>query len=138
MGGTDPAYSTLSQLHYVLRGMCCLHPTCARQRRLPITIGILRLLFSRWSSPVTYEGIMLWAACTLAFFGFLRSGEFIPTHTYDITLALLQLMISKWTASPIQHCWQSPYAIVKQTPLGQVLPSTWEDHMMIFVWLSQS
>ena len=71
VGGTDPAYSTLSQLHYVLRGMCRLRPTRARQSRLPITIGILRLLFSCWSSPVTYERIMLWAACTLAFFGFL-------------------------------------------------------------------
>ena len=82
MGGIEPAYSTLSQLHYVLRGIYCLCPTCDRQCRLPITIGILRLLFSRWSSPVTHEGIMLWAACFLAFFGFLRSGEFIPTQHY--------------------------------------------------------
>ena len=80
--------STLSQLHYVLRGMCHLCPTRARQRQPSITIEILRLLFSRWSSPVTYEGIMLWAACTLAFFGFLRSGEFIPTRHYPCPLAV--------------------------------------------------
>ena len=124
VGGTDPAYSTLSQLHYVLRGMRRLRPTCARQRRLPITIGILRLLFSHWSSPVTYEGIMLWAACTLAFFGFLRSGEFIPTRHYPCPLAVDDFQVDSIThptllAVTLRHSKTDPFGAGVTIYLGR-------------------
>ena len=43
----------------------------------------LHLLFRQWSSyPANYERVMLWASCTLGFFGFMRSGEFTTTHSH--------------------------------------------------------
>ena len=40
---------------------------------------------------------MLWAACTLAFFGFLRSGEFIPTRHYPCPLAVDDFQVDSIT-----------------------------------------
>ncbi len=47
------------------------HPT-----RQPITMDLLRNLHAAWSSmPRPRDKVMLWAAASLCFFGFLRSGE---------------------------------------------------------------
>ena len=44
--------------------------------RLPITVEIMHQIHSVLSKcPTEYEGMMLWAACCTAFFGFLRVGE---------------------------------------------------------------
>ena len=59
--------------------------------RLPITPQILKGLHAFWQQLENkYDTVMLWAACTLAFFGFLRSGRItVPSEAaFDPTCHL--------------------------------------------------
>lgn len=74
--------ASLSRLHTLLRGVkksqCNLNT-----KRLPITYQILLKILTAFKDGFigTYNGGMLSAACSMAFFGFLRCGEFTVSRS---------------------------------------------------------
>ena len=77
-GCGDPFVPVLHRLHYVMRGIKRAQGCGAdgRRERLPITPSILRKMREVWSNDAAnLDFIMLWAACCLAFCGFLSAGE---------------------------------------------------------------
>ena len=75
-GLSDPfTAGSFPRLQYVVKGIRRETGSQSKQR-LPISPSILKGLLSIWSRrSLRHNSIMLWAACTLAFFGFFRSGE---------------------------------------------------------------
>ena len=87
-GMGDPKVADMATLQHVARGIKSSQAKSGLQprTRLPITPAILRKLRLVWDrNPHDHDSIMLWAACTTCFFGFLRSGEVTSptTNTFD-------------------------------------------------------
>ena len=83
-GYPDPHIGDMPRLEQVLKGIKSSQVRQGKQprKRLPITPSILRQIRRVWEqeSSTDYNCIMLWAACTLCFFGFFRAGEItVPT-----------------------------------------------------------
>ena len=76
-GYGDPHINSMVKLEQVMKGIRSLQSKCLKKTpRLPITPELLLKLKEMWSKrPELRDGSMLWAAATLCFFGFLRSGE---------------------------------------------------------------
>ena len=88
-GQGDPFQTPFPLLEYVLRGIKGEQVRSGKsttRTRLPITPEILLQLRAVWEqAPRDANNIMLWAACTMCFFGFLRVGEIaVPSsQSYD-------------------------------------------------------
>ena len=74
----DPRIREMPKLEHVIRGVKREHAkqSPGKRVRLPITPEILLKLRGVWEArSKNHNAIMLWGACCLCYFGFLRAGE---------------------------------------------------------------
>ena len=88
-GEGDPFISgAIPVLQYVLRGVKRI-PRAPAHTRLPITPAILRTIKTQLSSHAgDVDTVMLWAACSLGFFGFLREFTVRSAREFDPAVSL--------------------------------------------------
>ena len=92
------------RLHYTLRGVSRLQSKSSRRSRLPITPDILLKLAAVWAGGLVpeYDARLLWAACCVGFFGFLRAGEFTSTSLQPSpSICVSDVAVSSHTAPSV-------------------------------------
>lgn len=79
----DPKIGSMARLELVVRGMKREQAGLPTRARLPITPEILNRIQQHWKGRwEEWDVVMLWAAMTLCFYGFLRAGEVVvPSDT---------------------------------------------------------
>ena len=84
---SSPLMHLLRCLFFSLNGISSARVTTdvpsSKKSRLPITTPIMRKLYAALSQhPPSHDRVMLWAACSLCFFGFFRAGEItVPSQS---------------------------------------------------------
>ena len=78
-GETPVPKSEWPQLQYVLQGIRCPQAPSIKRVHFPLTAEVIRILQATLFSPSTpmqdHQRVMLWAACCIRYFGFMRTGE---------------------------------------------------------------
>ena len=98
-GFSDPLQNC-PRLQQVSRGIKRSQGSSASQR-LPITDSLLLVIF-RALDFTLFDHIMFWSACTLAYFGFLRSAEFTVPNLATFN-PLLHLQVTDLAFDQLEH-----------------------------------
>ena len=96
-GFADPLVDCL-RLQRVLRGIKRSKGD-SRASRLPVTDSTLLIIFNSLDRSIP-DHCMFWAACTLAYFGFLRSAEFtvsnLASFSQDVHLSVADVAVDSY------------------------------------------